>query len=174
MRTLLRPRSLLFAAIVIATAIAAAGAVLLPSREVIAQPQVQTTPEPTPYPTDYPYSCPPGDIATILGGGGPDVLFGTLQRDVIASLGGNDFVFGSAGDDLICNGGFFVVGGNDIFIGGRGNDSLLGQTGHDILIGGPGDDYLEGGYDPRFETFNICIGGPGEDTFAYCDVAIQD
>ncbi len=128
---------------------------------------------PTPVPTDFPLACEFGSgVGTIIGTPGSDFLIGTLQDDVIASLEGGDVAFGLPGDDVICNGSHLVVGGDDLFVGGRGDDTLLGGFGDDILFGGPGRDYLNGG--PGFATgFDICIGGPGEDTFSECEVIID-
>lgn len=63
-----------------------------------------------------------GQLATMVGTAGNDVLTGTAGPDVIAGLGGNDTIDGLGGADRIC-----------------GND------GSDSLRGGPGADYLDGG-----------------------------
>ena len=65
--------------------------------------------------------------------------------------GGNDTLFGNAGDDRL--GG---KGGNDVLLGGRGNDQLFGDDGDDVLVGGFGDDTLQG------DDFS---GGQGRDVF---------
>jgi Ca2+-binding RTX toxin-like protein len=98
-----------------------------------------------------------GQVATIVGTDGADVLTGTPGRDVIAALGGNDTLVGLGGDDRLC-GGF----GRDRLSGGPGADVLLGgkdwlhvdEEGSserlgDLLVGGAGDDRLEPGRDPR-------------------------
>jgi len=108
-----------------------------------------------------------GQVATIVGTTGDDVLTGTNGVDVIAALGGDDVVYGLAGADLICgshgndrlyggdgadkiyafNGADRLEGGSgpDILYGGYGKDTLLGDNGQDTLKGGPGFDTLMGG-----------------------------
>jgi Ca2+-binding RTX toxin-like protein len=81
-----------------------------------------------------------GQLATIAGTSGNDILVGTTHRDVVASLGGNDRVSGLAGNDLICGGA-----GKDKLRGGKGKDKLLGQKGRDTLRGGGGKDLCKGG-----------------------------
>ena len=85
-----------------------------------------------------------GELVTMTGTGGDDVLFGDEGRDVIAAWGGNDLIGGQGGDDVICAGG-----GDDVVYGGTGNDSVLGGRGMDRLFGGDGDDviYADGGDD---------------------------
>lgn len=81
-----------------------------------------------------------GEVATLVGTAGPDVLIGTPQRDVIAGLGGDDRIEGLDGDDLICAGP-----GRDVVFGGPGDDRIFGEAGADFLYGEAGDDYLSGG-----------------------------
>ena len=67
-----------------------------------------------------------GLVATIVGGGGADVLPGTSGDDVIHGLQGNDTITGGGGTDVIC--------------GGEGNDHI-DVTGADRItkvFGGPG------------------------------------
>ena len=107
-------------------------------------------------PASGPFPCmtaPPckGELATIFGTNGSDVLKGTSAKDVIVGRGGNDKLSGLAGNDLICGGS-----GKDTLKGGKGKDSLLGQKGKDALKGGGGKD--------------VCTGGKGTDTASKCEV----
>lgn len=78
-----------------------------------------------------------GQIPTIVGTSGPDVLTGTVHDDVIAGHGGDDVILGSWGDDVICGGD-----GNDRITGGVGlfeSDVVSGDDGDDhIVVGGSG------------------------------------
>jgi Ca2+-binding RTX toxin-like protein len=86
-----------------------------------------------------------GQLATIVGTPGDDVLTGTEGDDVLVGLGGNDSIAGLGGDDLVC--------------GGRGNDALDGGAGsRDVLIGGSGDDHLVAA-----SAASVLRGGPGDD-----------
>lgn len=87
---------------------------------------------------------------------GSDAVVGTVEADVISSLGGNDLVEGRGGDDEIRGGAdndalfgefnlysddagndeIYGEGGNDLIVGGKGNDALYGGAGDDTLIGG--------------------------------------
>ena len=69
-----------------------------------------------------------GQVATIVGTPGDDVINGTSGPDVIAGLQGNDTINGLGGDDIIC--------------GGRGNDVLSGGQGFDVLFGAQDNDTL--------------------------------
>lgn len=119
-----------------------------------------------------------GQVATIVGTSGADVLVGTPGDDVIAAVYGDDRVDGAGGDDIIC-GGFgqdLLVGGagDDILIGGAGHDQVVagagdddlrGQAGADVLLGEAGSDGLNGGVDA-----DTCSGGPGlKDTVRACE-----
>jgi len=91
-----------------------------------------------------------GEVATIVGTAGADVLTGTEGRDVIVGLAGPDRIDGGGGDDVLCGGD-----GADRLAGGEGDDRLLagaalrvvdrGGDGFrpDVLEGGPGDDLLD-------------------------------
>lgn len=96
-----------------------------------------------------PYAFCRGQLATILGTPGSDVIVGTNGADVIVTLGGDDNVRGGLGDDTICtnDGDDTVQGGpgNDSIFGGPGNDALRGGRGNDIIEGGSGNDSLSGG-----------------------------
>ena len=84
-----------------------------------------------------------GQPATILGGGGDNVLVGTAGTDVIVALGGADEIRGLVGPDLICGGG-----GKDVIYGNAGEDRARGDDGADIIRGGPGADRLKGKVGP--------------------------
>jgi len=117
-----------------------------------------------------------GQVATIVGTSGADVLNGTEKRDVVVLMGGDDQFRGLGGKDVICgNGGDDLLrggadadivrggGGNDRLRGNDGDDNLGGGAGRDKLGGGPGDDVLKGG--PGNDS---CRGGPGNDTKRSC------
>jgi Ca2+-binding RTX toxin-like protein len=99
-----------------------------------------------------------GEIATIVGTVGDDVIEGTPGDDVIHALEGNDVIRGFGGNDLICGGlgadtiyggagddRIYGCGGDDLLRGGLGDDRLFGGLGDDRLIGGGDDDRLKGG-----------------------------
>lgn len=113
-----------------------------------------------------------GQLPTIVGTSGPDVISGTSGRDVIMGLSGKDTINGRGGDDRICGGD-----GADTLKGGAGDDELYGNDGADTLVGGPGEDHLYGalGDDRLFgfagdDFFNggegndLIVGGAGNDT----------
>lgn len=87
----------------------------------------------------------------------------------VFALGGNDWVTGSAFDDLIDLGSgdddVDAGAGNDTLVGGEGYDRLFGEEGNDELIGGEGDDLLVGG-----EGTDLMAGGRGDDNY-YVDNA---
>ena len=105
-----------------------------------------------PDPEPEPLECL-GELVTIEGTDGDDVITGTADRDVIHGKAGNDQIDGLAGDDLICGGP-----GRDRLRGGDGNDRILGNSGRDRIFGGPGDDTLDGGGHK-----DVLLGGPGRD-----------
>lgn len=127
---------------------------------------------------DRPAALPPpilceGQVATIVGTEGDDVLVGTDGNDVIAGLGGNDVLRGLDGNDVLCgdNGRDKIFGGpgndllaggkkNDILKGDQGKDRLFGQAGNDRLFGGGGGDTLSGGSGLR----DVLDGKGGSDT----------
>ncbi|CAN5627818.1 hypothetical protein BH09PLA1_BH09PLA1_20390 [soil metagenome] len=80
-----------------------------------------------------------GDVETIRGGSGDDLLIGNTRSNRL---------YGNAG--------------NDTLIGSKGNDSLEGGTGNDSVVGGLGDDSLVGGADD--DTFPADAGEDGNDT----------
>jgi uncharacterized repeat protein (TIGR01451 family) len=81
-----------------------------------------------------------GQLATIVGTPGDDVIEGTPGNDVIHGLAGNDIINGRGGHDILCGGT-----GSDTLNGGGGNDQLFGQAGNDTLSGGRGADACDGG-----------------------------
>lgn len=113
-----------------------------------------------------------GQIATIVGTPGDDILNGTPGPDVIAALGGDDIVYGRGGDDILCGshghdelyGGdgrdtIYAFNGADRLEGGKGYDTLFGGKGADILWGGNGRDLLKGG-----PGVDVLRGGAHRDT----------
>jgi len=84
-------------------------------------------PAPDPTPVTKTYRCS-GEVATIVGTRGADVLRGTPGDDVIVARAGHDVVRGLGGDDIIC--------------GGRGRDRLYGGEGRDKIYGGPGTNIM--------------------------------
>jgi Ca2+-binding RTX toxin-like protein len=83
---------------------------------------------------------------TITGTRGNDFLFDSPRDDVVCGLGGNDTLAGG--------------GGNDVLRGGPGDDTIQGGAGSDRLLGGPGDDSLRA-FDRRRDRVD---GGGGYDT----------
>lgn len=55
------------------------------------------------------------------------------------SVGGNDTMYGGAGDDIM-HGEL----GNDVMYGGDGNDQMFGELGNDLMDGGNGNDCMLG------------------------------
>lgn len=77
----------------------------------------------------------------------------------IQTLGGNDSVLGSTGDDVFDE----EIGtpngqGDDTFFGGAGNDEIWAGTDNDTLYGGTGNDTLQGQ-----EGIDTLVGGDGND-----------
>lgn len=96
-----------------------------------------------------------GDVCTIIGTRGADLLRGGPDRDIICGLGGNDEIWGLEGDDVIDGGT-----GNDRLYGGEGNDLIIGGTGNDILEDSDGDNQ----FDTRGGGRNRVNAGDGDDT----------
>jgi uncharacterized protein (TIGR01370 family) len=59
---------------------------------------------------------------------GADIVAGTQSANSIATLGGNDVVFGFGGNDRLDGGS-----ANDVLVGGRGRDVLTGGDGRDVF-----------------------------------------
>jgi phospholipase/lecithinase/hemolysin len=128
----------------------------------------------------------PGAANLLLSGSlrGSDVgVIGGVQNDVIAVLGGTNYLRGGAGSDTITGGaGFDNVNGNvgrdhligvstvgDWLLGGQGPDVIdaTGSSGHNIvngnrgldtITGGSGGDWLRGG-----QANDLVTGGAGAD-----------
>ena len=111
-----------------------------------------------------------GNLLTIYGDEGDDLIHGTPFADALFGGDGNDTIFGNAGDDIIGGGEGMdlILGGegNDVITGGGGNDDLRGEEGDDTIFGGDadifgfgGDDIIRGG-----EGNNVLHGGSGNDT----------
>jgi Ca2+-binding RTX toxin-like protein len=105
------------------------------------------------------------DIEELILTAGSDVVNASANMGYtyIQSLGGNDLVTGSDGDDVFDDqlgvGTIFDGQGNDTFFGGGGNDTIWSGNDNDTLYGGSGDDRLNG--QEGDDTF---FGGTGNDT----------
>ncbi len=114
---------------------------------------------------------------TIIGGDGPNKIFGSNQddfiqgrlgNDTIRALAGNDDVYGNEGNDELYGNDqadkiFGGVGSDKIFggfgddpalRGGTGNDAINGQLGSDRLTGDQGDDTITAAGDTRQDFVN--------------------
>jgi Ca2+-binding RTX toxin-like protein len=76
----------------------------------------------------------------IIGRSGDDLVLAGAGNDQARLGGGNDIFFGGLGDDVADGGP-----GSDLIAGGSGNDRLSGGPGSDVLAGGAGNDWLDGG-----------------------------
>lgn len=92
-----------------------------------------------------------GEVVTIVGSPGDDVLTGTPGDDVIAGLAGDDVLAGKGGDDLLC--------------GGAGSDSITALNGTDRVHGGRGDDVIDDVV--VGSAAQELVGGPGDDALAF-------
>jgi len=101
------------------------------------------------------------DMATVVTGGGNDVITGGLKATICSGKGDDTLrlergparVYGDAGEDRIRLG----PGANEVH-GGRGADRIVGGAGPDRLSGDAGDDLIFGGLrDDRI------MGGSGND-----------
>ena len=104
-----------------------------------------------------------GQLATIVGTNGADVLVGTAGDDVIAGLDGADTIFGLEGNDMMCGGP-----GDDRLFGAVGDDLMFGGEGNDRLLGGDGGDTLNCG-----AGIDIAHGDPGTDVAAAASCELQ-
>ena len=109
---------------------------------------------------DYLFGFSAHDV--INGGGGGDVISGTIMRyggiqvystetpegDTLNGGSGNDWIAGGGGDDHIDGGSgndiIESLDGKDTIVGGLGNDVLAGGSHNAVLLGGEGDDALFG------------------------------
>lgn len=100
----------------------------------------------------------------INGTNNADNMSGTINKDIIKGLDGNDTINGKeAGDDISGGSGDDLIYGNegrDILKGKAGNDRIEGGEGKDRIYGDRGNDVLVGGQDNDTLT-----GGVGKDTF---------
>jgi len=118
-----------------------------------------------------------GQLATIVGTNGPNLIFGTPGRDVIVGLGGNDDIRAGGGNDVVCAGGgndtVRLGSGADQGFGGPGNDTIFGQAGNDLIAGGLGNDTLRGnnGNDNLNGAggSDDCDGGAGSNSILNCE-----
>ena len=114
-----------------------------------------------------PPSCR-GEVATIVGTEGGELIVGTDGADVIVALGGADTVRSLGGADTVCagDGEDRVHGGTgrDELEGGNGDDTLQGGTGQDLLYGNAGDDVLDGGL-----HHDACFQGSGTGKRVNCE-----
>ena len=106
----------------------------------------------------YEYYGAPFAIATSQG----EKINGTTLNDILAGLGGDDFIFAGDGDDKIygddgndeLNGGR----GSDLIFGGADDDKVFADDGDDELYGADGEDSLQGG-----AGSDLIYGGLGND-----------
>ena len=114
------------------------------------------------------------------GGNDANLLIGSF--DELYRLGGNDALYGGAGDDSEALSGLYGGAGNDYLQGDAGHDLLRGGTGNDALYGGLGSDSgvggLEGGAgDDRLdggEWVDTLTGGAGADPFVFGTESVVD
>ncbi len=92
-----------------------------------------------------------------------DIIYGTINGDLLSDGAGNDILRGMAGSDYLIGGL-----GDDSLDGGDGNDDLFGGDGRDTLEGGEGDDYLLGNAGNDIinggNGSDVITGGSGDDT----------
>ncbi|MEM6472035.1 MAG: hypothetical protein AAF802_20915, partial [Planctomycetota bacterium] len=103
----------------------------------------------------------------LFGGSEGDFLYGNLRGELIFGEDGSDMLVGdwAAGSDYARNSNAAIVGGNDAIFGDAGQDQAYGGGGNDVLGGGGDGDWLEG-QDGRDRSF----GGSGID-FLIADVS---
>lgn len=89
-----------------------------------------------------------GDIETIIGGSGNDLISGDSSANLLQGSGGKDTLLGG--------------GGADSLSGGNGNDRLDGGSGADTLVGGAGLlDAVD--YSSRSQPISVSIDDTGND-----------
>ncbi|MEP3889643.1 MAG: calcium-binding protein [Hellea sp.] len=98
------------------------------------------------------------DMSTGMGSGDYNVAVSGFESLDFVGGGESDNVIGSAGDDIIkdggsytffdcCGGSFYGQGNNDTLYGMAGDDIIIGTGGTDILDGGDGNDTITSGAD---------------------------
>jgi VCBS repeat-containing protein len=105
-------------------------------------------------PNDFDSLGNPNGTTVADGSGGNDLLYGGAGDDRINGNGGNDVIYAGSGNDN-ANGN----SDNDRLYGGSGNDNLIGSTGNDTLVGGYGADTLTGSNGADVFVFRADIGG---------------
>lgn len=96
-----------------------------------------------------------GHTATVVGGGGDNVLKADKHGvQVFVGGGGDDVIIAKRNKDIVCGGP-----GDDRIMGGTGRDELHGGAGNDFIDGGPGSDKIFGDADN-----DTIVGGPGGET----------
>jgi hypothetical protein len=80
-----------------------------------------------------------GDVTTVLGGDGADVITGNGHANAFAGDSGDDVIAGAGGDDRLFGGS-----GSDRLDAGAGQDFLEGDDAGDVLVGGPDVDTFYG------------------------------
>jgi Ca2+-binding RTX toxin-like protein len=102
------------------------------------------------------------DIQVLASVDGDDLIFGGTGKDEILGGGGNDVIFGDGGaDDIDAGAGDDTVSGgagSDVIFGGDGADTIDGDGGNDVIDGGAGNDTLAGSGGDDW-----IIGGAGAD-----------
>ena len=100
---------------------------------------------------------------TIFRGGGNDFISGLSGDDLVLAGAGNDQVWLGTGNDILLSGlGNDVADGglgSDLMAGGAGNDRLSGSAGSDVVAGNAGNDRLDAG-----NGDDALIDGLGSDT----------
>lgn len=114
-----------------------------------------------------------GDVESIEGGHGNDVLTGSQRSNYLVGGAGDDLLRGLRGHDQLEGGT-----GEDRLHGGVGIDGLRGNAGNDIVIGGLGADRMAGGAGvdvlrARDGVADRVRGGPGRDS-GQVDPAVDD
>ena len=105
-----------------------------------------------------------GQIPTVFGTRGADVLRGTTGNDVIAGLAGDDVILGLEGNDFVCGGA-----GDDQITGGVGlfeTDVVSGDAGDDVIAVGSTSSLLVYAFAPGPVAVDLGAGtasGWGED-----------
>lgn len=113
----------------------------------------------------------------LTGGGGPSLIRGRSENDVIRGGNAASRLTGDTGDDVIDGGSgndtIRAGAGNDVASGNGGNDIINTNSGHDTLDGGAGADFLSGhaGNDVLTDldgaTNDTIVGGAGLDQRTY-------